>query len=91
VQAVIDTLRDWNVDARVWPIQAGGGPWTVVPNEFNVPCIRGAAIGGGGGGATNEYLVIDGDGSIAGLADTEKFHVDALYAYARSAGYRDER
>ncbi len=89
VQAVIDTLRDWNVAARVWPIQAGGGPWTVVPNEFNVPCIRGAAIGGGGGGATNEYLVIDGDGTLAGLADTEKFHVDALYAYARSAGYRD--
>jgi acetylornithine deacetylase/succinyl-diaminopimelate desuccinylase-like protein len=89
VQAVIDTLRDWNVAARVWPIQAGGGPWTVVPNEFNVPCIRGAAIGGGGGGATNEYLVIDGDGTMAGLADTEKFHVDALYAYARSAGYRD--
>ncbi|MDQ3549479.1 MAG: M20/M25/M40 family metallo-hydrolase [Chloroflexota bacterium] len=89
VQAVLDTLRDWNVPARVWPIQAGGGPWTVVPNTFDVPCIRGAAIGGGGAGATNEYLVIDGDGMVAGLADTEKFHVDALYAYARSAGYSE--
>ncbi len=89
VQAIVKTLQDWNVEPHLWPIQAGGGPWTVVPNAFAIPCIRGGAIGGGGGGATNEYLVIDGDGLVAGLADTEKFHVDALFAYARSAGYRD--
>lgn len=87
IQAVLDTLQAWGVSSQVWPIQAGGGPWTVVPNAFGVPCIRGGVIGGGGGGATNEYLVIDGDGKVAGLADTEKFHVDLLYAYARSAGY----
>jgi acetylornithine deacetylase/succinyl-diaminopimelate desuccinylase-like protein len=87
IQAVLNTLRAWGARAQVWPIQAGGGPWTVVPNAFGVPCIRGGVIGGGGGGATNEYLVIDGDGKVAGLADTEKFHVDLLYAYARSAGY----
>lgn len=87
IRAVLDTLRAWNADAQVWPIQAGGGPWTVVPNAFGVPCIRGGALGGGGGGTVNEYLVIDGDGSVAGLAESEKFHVDLLYAYARSAGY----
>lgn len=84
VQAVLDTLRAWNTDVQVWPIQAGGGPWTVVPNAFGVPCIRGGVIGGGGGGAVNEYLVIDGDDKLAGLADAEKFHVDLLYAYADS-------
>ncbi|HUG16552.1 MAG TPA: M20/M25/M40 family metallo-hydrolase [Thermomicrobiales bacterium] len=87
IGAVLDTLKAWDAKVQVWPIQAGGGPWTVVPNAFGVPCIRGGAIGGGGGGAHNEYLVIDGDGLVAGLADTEKFHVDLLYAYARSAGY----
>jgi acetylornithine deacetylase/succinyl-diaminopimelate desuccinylase-like protein len=87
IQSVLDTLKAWDVKAQVWPIQAGGGPWTVVPNGFGVPCIRGGVIGGGGGGVTNEYLVIDGDGRVAGLADTEKFHADLLYAYARSAGY----
>jgi acetylornithine deacetylase/succinyl-diaminopimelate desuccinylase-like protein len=48
VQAMLQTLADWNVTADVWPIQAGGGPWTVVPNAFGVPCVRGGAIGGGG-------------------------------------------
>lgn len=82
VRAMLKTLADWNVTADVWPIQAGGGPWTVVPNAFGVPCVRGGAIGGGGGGATDEYLVIDGDGKVAGLAEAEKYHVDLLYDVA---------
>ena len=80
-QAVLSTLDDWNLDAAVWPIEAGGGPWTAAPNAFGVPCVRGGAPGGGGG-AVNEYLVIEGDGTVAGLADTELFHADALFRIA---------
>lgn len=86
VQSVLQTLNAWDVEASVWPIQAGGGPWTAVPNAFDVPCIRGGVIGGGGG-TIDEYLVIEGDGKVAGLADVEKYHVDLLYNVARSAGY----
>jgi acetylornithine deacetylase/succinyl-diaminopimelate desuccinylase-like protein len=84
IQAVLQTLTAWDVTAEVWPMQAGGGPWSVVPNAFGVPCVRGGAIGGGGG-TVDEYLVIEGDGKVAGLADAEKYHVDLLYNYARSA------
>lgn len=86
VQATLATLADWGVTADVWPIQPGGGPWTVVPNAFNVPCVRGGAIGGGGGGVTDEYLVIEGDGKVAGLAEAEKYHVDLLYNVAKALG-----
>jgi len=86
VQSVLKTLQDWNVDTVVWPIQGGGGPWTVVPNAFGVPCIRGGVIGGGGRGNVDEYMVIEGDGKVAGLADVEKYLVDLLYNYARQAG-----
>jgi acetylornithine deacetylase/succinyl-diaminopimelate desuccinylase-like protein len=86
LRPVFATLNDWDIDTVTWPIQAGGGPWTVVPNRFGVPCIRGGAIGGGGG-SVDEYLVIEGDGKVAGLADTEKYHVDLLYAFARSHGF----
>jgi acetylornithine deacetylase/succinyl-diaminopimelate desuccinylase-like protein len=82
VQATLATLSAWNVPAEVWPIQAGGGPWTVVPNTFGVPCVRGGAIGGGGGGAVDEYMVIQGDGKVAGLAEAEKYHVDLLFNVA---------
>jgi acetylornithine deacetylase/succinyl-diaminopimelate desuccinylase-like protein len=80
VGAVQDTLAAWGVETEVWPIQAAGGPWTAVPTACGVPMVRGGAIGGGGAGAgaVDEYLVIEGDGRVAGLADAEKFHVDLL-------------
>lgn len=85
VQAMLSTLEQWDVPADVWPIQAGGGPWTAVPNAVGVPCIRGGVIGGGNGAATDEYLIIESGNKIAGLADAEKFHVDLLFNYATSA------
>jgi acetylornithine deacetylase/succinyl-diaminopimelate desuccinylase-like protein len=82
VQGVLKTLERWQVDHDVWPIQGGGGPWTVVPNAFGVPCVRGSVIGGGAGRPVDEYMVIEGDGKIADLADAEKFMVDQLFDYA---------
>jgi hypothetical protein len=55
----------------------------VVPNAFSVPCLRGATIGGGNRSANNEFMVIEGDGKVAGLAEVEKYLVDLLFAYAR--------
>lgn len=86
IQAALRTLGEWDVPADIWPIQAGGGPWTAVPNAFGVPCLRGGVIGGGTSGAVDEYLIIESGNAIAGLADAEKFHVDLLFNYARSAG-----
>ena len=83
VLAVLETLRAWQVNVKVWPIQAAGGPWTAVPRAFGVPMVRGGAIGGGGG-VGDEYLVSEGDGRVAGLADEEKFHVDLLDRLARA-------
>jgi len=85
VQSVLETAQRWNLDAAIWPIEAGGGPWTVVPNAFDVPCVRGGVIGGGRRSAVDEYMVIEGDGNVAGLADMEKYYVDLVYAYAQTA------
>jgi acetylornithine deacetylase/succinyl-diaminopimelate desuccinylase-like protein len=84
VQATLRTLQNWGVAAQVWPIQAGGGPWTAVPNAFDVPCVRGGVIGGGSRGAVDEYMVIDGAGRVAGLADVEKHIVDLVYNYVQA-------
>jgi acetylornithine deacetylase/succinyl-diaminopimelate desuccinylase-like protein len=87
VRALLDTLHAWDADAEVWPIQPAGGPWTALPAACGVPMIRGGAIGGGGG-VVDEYLVIEGDGRVAGLADAEKFHVDLLGTLARALAPR---
>ena len=84
VQSVLRTLEDWQVQRVIWPIQGGGGPWTVVPNTFGVPCTRGGVIGGGGRGNVDEYMVIEGDGKVAGLADVEKYLVDMLDNYVEA-------
>lgn len=85
IQAALRTLEQWGVESVVWPIEAGGGPWTSVPNTFGVPCLRGAAIGGGNRGDVDEYMVIEGDGKVAGLADLEKYYVDLVLNYAATA------
>ena len=60
-------------------MQAGGGPWSVVPNVFNVPCYRGGVIGGGNRGNLNEYMIIKSKSKIANLDQTEKYIVDLIY------------
>ena len=91
VQATLRTLKEWNVDSVVWPIQPGGGPWTVVPNVCQVPCVRGGVIGGGGGGNTDEYMIIEGDGKVAGLAEAEKYLVDLIDNVASSVSTQDRQ
>jgi len=86
VQAVLDTLKARDVEPVVWPIQGGGGPWTAVPNAFGVPCIRGGVIGGGSRASNAEYMVIDGDGPIAGLAEVEKYFVDLIDRFSSQIG-----
>jgi acetylornithine deacetylase/succinyl-diaminopimelate desuccinylase-like protein len=80
VQATLETIQKWGLEPVVWPIEAGGGPWTAVPNSLNVPCVRGGAIGGGGRSPIDEYMIIEGDAKMAGLADQEKYLVDLIYA-----------
>jgi len=86
IQSALKILADWQVEATLWPIEAGGGPWTAVPNMFNVPCLRGGVIGGGNRSDNNEFMVIEGDGKVAELADVEKYLVDLIYNYARTSG-----
>jgi len=86
VQATLETLRAWDVEPVVWPLQGGGGPWTAVPNAFDVPCIRGGVIGGGSRASNAEFIVIDGGGPIAGLAQVEKYIVDLVDQFVRRAG-----
>lgn len=81
VRGVTATLERQGYRPEVWPIQAGGGPWTSVPRAFGIPCVRGAIPGGGRLGV-DEYLVIDGDERIVGLAETERCHVEVLAAVA---------
>ena len=83
VQATLQTLEAYGYPPVVWPMVAFGGPWAHVPRMLGIPGLRGAGPGFGDRAATsNEFYVVEGDGKVAGLADTENFYVDLLYNYA---------
>ncbi len=83
VQAVLAYYRSKGFDPAVWPYQGGGGPWSLFQTELDVPIVRQAGLGGGGRrDRGDEYLLLDGDGKVAGLADSEKSQVDIVHTYA---------
>lgn len=83
VQAVLGYYRSRGFDPVVWPYQGGGGPWSLFKSELGIPIVRQAGLGGGGRrDRGDEYLLIDGDAKVAGLAEAEKSQVDIVHAYA---------
>ncbi len=87
VQAALATLEHGGHATSIWPMQAYGGPWAHVARQFGIPSLQGAAPGLGARVATSdEFLVVDGSGKIAGLAALEKHYVDFLHAWAAMDG-----
>jgi acetylornithine deacetylase/succinyl-diaminopimelate desuccinylase-like protein len=83
VQAVLAYYRSKGFDPVVWPYQGGGGPWSLFKSDLDIPIVRQAGLGGGGRrDRGDEYLLLDGDGKVAGLADSEKSQVDIVHAYS---------
>ncbi len=83
VEATLATLRAHGYPAVVWPMVAFGGPWAHLPKALGIPALRGAAPGYGDRMAgANEFFVVEGDGTVPGLAGIERYYVDLLYAYA---------
>jgi acetylornithine deacetylase/succinyl-diaminopimelate desuccinylase-like protein len=67
----------------VWPIQGYGGPWSVLSRRYGADVVFATGIGCGGGvGQADEYLVIDGGGTVPGLREMIHFCVDVVLDYA---------
>jgi len=83
VKAIQGVFKTQGVSVIVWPCSGGGGPWALYQSELGMPVIQGVGLGFGGNvGGPNEYLVIEGDGKVGGLIDTELSHIQMLTAYA---------
>jgi acetylornithine deacetylase/succinyl-diaminopimelate desuccinylase-like protein len=84
VRATVQTIEEYGYPAIVWPMTAFGGPWAHIARELGIPFLRGAGLGVGGRAATSdEFYVIDGNDTVPGLAQVERFYVDLLFNYAR--------
>jgi acetylornithine deacetylase/succinyl-diaminopimelate desuccinylase-like protein len=82
VRALITTFRKFGVEPQVWPRSAGGWPGHLFQKYLGTSFISGGIGHGGHAHSPNEYLVIDGNEKVGGLADLEKFYATLLYEYA---------
>lgn len=82
VKAALGTYADYGVKAVTWPRIAGSAPFYLFTRELNLPLVIFGLGHGSGAHSVDEYLVIEADKPVKGLADMEKGYVDFLYRFA---------
>jgi len=82
VKAALATYADYGVKTVTWPRIAGSAPFYLFTRELQLPLVIFGLGHGSGAHSVDEYLVIDADAPIKGLADVEKGYADMLYRFA---------
>ncbi len=83
VRAIVRGLREYGVEPEVWPRNVGFFPaYLFTRPPLNLDFCIGGLGHGGRAHSPDEYLVIQGNESVAGLAGMEKSYVSILYHYA---------
>jgi acetylornithine deacetylase/succinyl-diaminopimelate desuccinylase-like protein len=75
-------FRAHGVEVVRWPMSGGGGPWSLFAHEFGIPVFRDVGLGHGQALATDEYLVIEGSGKVAGMVDMAISYVELMQRLA---------
>ena len=79
VEAVIRSHRKHGHDPNIWPTSAGSAPWHVfTKHPLKIPLVPVGLNHGGRAHAPDEYLVVEGDENVKGLAEFEKSFVTVL-------------
>lgn len=86
VKAIVYGLREHGVEPEVWPRNVGFVPaYLFTCDPLNLDFCIGGLGHGGRAHSPDEYIVIDGNNRVAGLAGMEKSYVSILYQYAELA------
>lgn len=86
VQALLQVYNQYGIPCEVWPMTPGAAPiYLFTQPPLSLPLAEGGLGHGGRHHAADEYLVVEGDGRVAGLVEAEKAFVDFLYAFAEGA------
>ncbi len=85
VQAVIRSFEDFMERPIVWPTSGGSVPFYVFKRFMGLPFTMGGIGHGGLAHSPNEYMVVEGNKKIAGLAQIEKFMVHFMNEFAQTA------
>jgi acetylornithine deacetylase/succinyl-diaminopimelate desuccinylase-like protein len=84
VQAVLKSLREFSGEPNVWPSSGGSVPFYVFNRILGMPFALGGIGYGDLAHSPNEFMVIEGNKKLAGLAEVEKFQVHFMKEYAHA-------
>jgi acetylornithine deacetylase/succinyl-diaminopimelate desuccinylase-like protein len=82
VQATLAMYKRSGIEPMVWPRHAGSSPQWEYTRKLGLPAAGGALGHGSRAHADDEYIVIEGDGKVGGIVESERSIVDLIYAYA---------
>ncbi len=82
VQATLGMYRQHGIEPMVWPRSAGSSPQWEYTRKLGLPAGGGALGHGSRAHSDDEYIVIEGNGKVGGIVESEQSMVDLLYAYA---------
>ncbi|MBI4553804.1 MAG: M20/M25/M40 family metallo-hydrolase [Candidatus Latescibacteria bacterium] len=83
VQAVLNVYQKNNIRPVIWPHTGGSAPFYLYTRPpLSLPTCGGGMGHGARAHSVDEYIVIDGNDRVAGIAEAEKSFVDILYTYA---------
>jgi acetylornithine deacetylase/succinyl-diaminopimelate desuccinylase-like protein len=86
-QAALRVFRAWGVDPVVWPRRGASGPTGSFSRMLGLKVLGATGMSyASSHSAGNEFLVIEGDGKVGGLAELEKSYADLLLSYAAYPG-----
>lgn len=85
VQSLVRTYQRAGYEPLLWPMGAAANPsYLFTEPPLSIPKVGGGLGHGARQHSVDEYLVVEGEGQIAGLREAEKFYVDFVYEFARS-------
>ena len=82
VQAVLAMYKQHGIEPMVWPRSPASSPESLYTRRLGLTSAGGGLGHGGRAHADDEYIVIEGNGKVAGIVESEQSMVDLLYAYA---------
>lgn len=89
-QAALQVFAQWQIKPAIWPRRGASGPTGCFSQMLGLKVLGSTGLGyASGHGSGNEYLVIEGDGRVGGLAELTCSYADLLFHYADMAGPRD--
>jgi len=84
VQSMIRSLKQFGCDPLVWPLDPSSVPFYIFNRILKMPFTVGGVGHAALSHSPNEYMVVQGNKTIAGLAEAEKFMVHFMNEYSQA-------